>query len=106
MTQTKDRPQANDVAEQLGILRDDFGRLASMIGDIAADKAQAAKETAQSAAAHIATDAKDKTATFRASAGHAYDEAEASVRRNPALAAAVAAGAGLAVARFVFRRRF
>lgn len=104
MTQTHDKPQAEDVAEQLRIIREDVARLASMVADLAADKASTVKDTAQSVSeqARARADAYRETATQNAS--DAYEAGQAAVRKHPTLAVGLALGAGALLARTVLRR--
>lgn len=94
MTQTQETPKAQDLAAQLGVVKDDLVRLAGMVGAIAKEKASQAGDTAS----RFATDAREH-------ASEAYAQTEEKVRQNPALAVGIAAGVGFAVARVIARRR-
>lgn len=93
--------KAESVSGQLGVIRDDLAKLARMVGDAAAEKAH----QANAAASEFAETANDRAEPYVARAEETFDKAKATIRRNPALALTIAAGAGLLAARAVFSRR-
>ena len=104
MTQANDNVQAETVAEQLDIIRADIARLASMIADLAADKAHDARQTAKS----VSQEARGLADAYRAQASQqasdAYDAGQQAVRKHPVLAVGLALGAGALLGRTVLRR--
>lgn len=105
MAQNDESSRDGELADQFGVIKEDMTKLAALLRDAATEKARAARDAASDAAARLAEDAREQTAHFRESADKAYDAGRESVRRNPALAVAVAAGVGFAIARRVMRRR-
>lgn len=104
MTQTNDNAQAETVAEQLDVIRADMARLAEMIAALATEKAQGAKNTAQT----VSQQARERADVYRAEAGQrasaAYEASQDAIRKNPVTAVAVAVGAGVLLGRSVLRR--
>ena len=93
--------KAETVSDQLGVIREDLAKLANMVGDVASENAH----QANAAASKFADAANERAEPYVARAEESFTKAKATVRRNPALALTMAAGAGLLVARAVFLRR-
>lgn len=100
MTQENSDAQPETVMGQVGVITQELTKLASMVGDIAVEKAH----QANAAAAEFADTASARAEPYVAEAAERYEQTQDAVRRNPTMALGLAAGAGVLLARVFLRR--
>lgn len=90
MAEKNNAPTGEDLERQLAALREDFSGIATMLRDMAGDRAGQTAERARASAEHLTQDA--------ARRGHeARDTVESAVKDNPITALGIAAVLGFAL---------
>jgi len=89
---------SGDIQSDLQALRDDFGRLAEQVGDIVADKSNAAWWRAKSSVDGVMSDAQDKgrqaVGAMRDVSDNFVDAIDESIKHRPYTTLALVAGLG------------
>lgn len=95
------REASGDIQSDLQTLRDDFGRLAEQVGDIVADKGNAAWRHARSSVDGVMADAQDKgreaAGAVREVSDNVIGTIDESIRERPYATLAIVAGLGFLV---------
>ena len=89
---------SSDIQDDLQTLRDDFGRLAEQVGDILADKGQAAWRRAKSSVDGVVSDAQDRgrdaVGAVRDASDNFVDAVDEAIKSRPYTTLAIVAGLG------------
>jgi ElaB/YqjD/DUF883 family membrane-anchored ribosome-binding protein len=90
---------SGDIQTDLQALRDDFGRLAEQVGDIVANRGNAAWRRARSSVDGVMSDAQDKgrdaVGAMRDVSDNFVDAIDESIKNRPYTTLAIVAGLGL-----------
>ncbi|MGB5556523.1 MAG: DUF883 domain-containing protein [Paracoccaceae bacterium] len=97
-------PTTADLQEQMNALKQDIANLGATLGEYGRATGEHLKSAAKDQAQYLRTKGEESVAHAQKTAANAYNQAEDSVRDNPAAAVGIAAAVGFVVGLVAGRR--